>query len=333
MVQLPDITNAETVKKTIGSVAKLEFRLIASPDAPEDETQSFKTREGARMCVGDQVLMSGDAIEKAMVEVSPRDNQIEVALKFNNLGKRTFGLITTENVSRQLAIVLDGVIQSYPVIREPITGGTAQISGGFTRDEALRLAVVLRSGALPAPLSFEEERTVGASLGSDSIRKGVEAMVFGSLAVFAFTIFYYKRAGMLAVLGLLLNLLFLTALLSILGATLTLPGIAGLVLTVGMAVDSNIIIFERIKEELALGVTTRAAVEAGFSKAHWTILDSNITTLISGMVLYVLGTGPIKGFAVTLCLGLLTTLFCALYVSRAGFGLFKLQKRDGTLSI
>ncbi|MCB0325761.1 MAG: protein translocase subunit SecD, partial [Bdellovibrionales bacterium] len=333
MVQLPDITNLDTVKETIGSVAKLEFRLVAGVDKPADETVSAKTREGATLRLEEDVLMTGDAIERANVEVNPQTNEIEVTLRLNGFGKQTFARITTENVNRQLAIVLDNVVQSFPVIREPITAGTAQISGGFTRDEAHRLAVVLRSGALPAPLTFEEERTVGATLGADSIRKGVNSMIAGAALVVVFVMIYYRKAGVLAVGCLVLNMLFLLALLSLLGATLTLPGIAGLVLTVGMAVDANVIIFERIREELRAGATARAAVDAGFMKAHWTILDANITTLVTGLILYNWGTGPIKGFAVTLCLGIITSMFSALFVSKVGFDVLKLKKSGGELSI
>lgn len=277
--------------------------------------------------------MSGDAIEKANVDIDPQTSEIQVSLKMNSLGKQTFARITTDNTNKQLAIILDGIVQSSPVIREPILGGTAQISGGFTKEEAHRLAVVLRSGALPAPLTFEEERTVGASLGADSIQKGVYSMAAGSAIVMLFMIFYYRMSGLIAVIALVLNLLFLLASLSLFGATLTLPGMAGLALTVGMAVDANIVIFERIREELAIGATARAAIEAGFDKAHWTILDSNITTLLAGLVLYGWGTGPIKGFAVTLCLGIFSTIFAALFVSKLGFSVLRVVNKKGELSI
>jgi len=334
MVQLPgSSTNLEKVKETIGSVAKLDFMLVASVDTPSDETVKFKDRSGIPVQVVDDILMSGDAVEKANVQINPQTNEIEVTLKLNSIGKQTFGRITTDNTNRQLAIVLDGVVQSNPVIREPILGGTAQISGGFTRDEAHQLAVVLRSGALPAPLKFEEERTVGATLGADSINKGVKSMAFGSLIVILFTMFYYKKSGVLAVTCLTMNVLFLLALLALLGATLTLPGIAGLVLTVGMAIDANVIIFERIREELRIGATANGAVNAGFAKAHWTILDANITTLLTGLILYGWGTGPIKGFAVTLCFGIITSIFCALVVARVGFSAFKMTDSKGELSI
>lgn len=333
MVQLPEVTNVDQVKKSIGSVAKLEFRLVANPGTPADQTVTRKTREGASLVLEDEVAMSGDAVETATVDINPQNNGIEVSLKLNSTGKAVFARVTRENVRRQLAIVLDGVVQSAPVINDAITGGTAVISGGFTREEAHRLSVVLRSGALPAPLTFEEERTVGASLGADSIQKGVLSMVVGALAVLVFTPLYYRKAGLLAVGCLAVNMLLLLALLAWMQATLTLPGIAGLVLTLGMAVDANIIIYERIREELKLGATARAAVEAGFEKAHWTILDANITTMLTGIILYSFGTGPIKGFAVTLCLGIVTSVFAALFVGRVGMAVFSLKDRNGALSI
>ena len=212
-------------------------------------------------------------------------------------------------------------------------GGVAQITGRFTKEEAHQLVVVLRSGALPASLKREEERTVGATLGGDSITKSVKSMTIGSVVVIIFMMFYYRKSGFLAVGCLALNVVFLLALLSMLGATLTLPGIAGLILTVGMAVDANVIIFERIREEIRAGATAKASVEAGFAKAHLTIMDANITTLLTGLILYGWGTGPIKGFAVTLCLGVLTSMFSALFVARVGYGVLKLRRADGGLSI
>jgi preprotein translocase subunit SecD len=333
MVQLPEITNIDQVKKTIGSVAKLEFRLVANPNTPEDTTITLPSRESGSSILQDEVVMAGDAISTANVQINPQTNEVEVSLRLNSVGKSTFAHITSENVNRQLAIVLDGVVQSAPVIRSAITGGEAQISGSFTKEEAHRLAVVLRSGALPAPLTFEEERTVGASLGADSIHKGVVASLVGSIVVIIFMCVYYKKAGIMAVGCLVLNILLLLALLSMFRATLTLPGLAGLALTVGMAVDANVIIYERIKEELKLGVTRDAAVEAGFLKAHWTILDANLTTLLTGIILYMYGTGPIKGFAVTLSLGILTTIFAALFLSKLGFAVCPMVNKDRKLSI
>lgn len=333
MVQLPDITNVKEVKTTLGSVAKLEFRLVATQETPPSQTISFPSKDSGMIPLEDEVLMTGDAIQRATVEVNPQNNETQVSLKLNSYGAKTFSRITGENTGRALAIVLDGKVQSYPRINDRISEGRAQISGGFTKEEAKQLSIVLNSGALPATLTFEEERTVGASLGADSIRKGVMACIFGLGVVVVFIAFYYKKAGILAVSCLLFNLLLVLAGLSLLGATLTLPGLAGLALTVGMAVDANVIIFERIKEELRSGSAAIAAITRGFERAHLTIMDSNITTLLTGVVLYLFGTGPIKGFAVTLCIGILTSMFVALYVCKAGFEGFKMTRKDGTPSI
>ncbi|MFN8388877.1 MAG: protein translocase subunit SecD [Bdellovibrionota bacterium] len=333
IVQLPDVTDIESVKKTIGSVAKLEFRLAADPAKPESSTVPLKMRDGETLQVEEDVMMTGDTINGAGVEMDPRTNEIEVNLKFNSVGAEIFDRVTGDSVGRRMAIVLDGVGQSAPRINERISGGSARITGGFSTEEAHRLAIVLRSGALPAPLSFEEQRTVGASLGADSIRKGLMASLIGSACVVVFMILYYRKAGVLAVGCLALNMVWLLALLALCGSTLTLPGIAGLALTVGIAVDSNIIIYERIREELRAGMTPRAAIDAGFHRAHWTILDANITTLLSGIILYGFGTGPIKGFAVTLSLGIVTTVAAALIASKAGFAVFQLRDSKGDLSI
>jgi len=333
IVQLPDVTDIESVKKTIGSVAKLEFRLVADPARPETSSIPVRFRTGETLQLEDDVVMSGDSIQSASIEMSPRSNEIEVLLSLNSVGAQVFEHVTGENVNRRLAIVLDGMGQSAPVIRDRIAGGTAQITGGFTMEEAHRLAIVLRSGALPAPLTFEEQRTVGASLGADSIHKGIVASLIGAALVVLFMIGYYKKSGILAIGCLVLNILWLLALLAMFGSTLTLPGIAGLALTVGMAVDSNIIIYERIRDELRAGMTPKAAIEAGFDRAHWTILDANITTLLSGLVLYGFGTGPIKGFAVTLSIGILTTVLAALFASHLGFRVFKLRNSRDELSI
>jgi len=244
-----------------------------------------------------------------------------------------FDRITSENVGKRFAILLDDLVYSDPVIRERISQGRAQISGGFTKEEAHQLAVVLRSGALPAPLEVGEQRVVGATLGADSIKSGVTAALVGTALVVAFMLIYYKRSGAQAIACTVVNLLVLLASLSLFGATLTLPGIGGLALTIGMAVDSNIIIFERIRDELRLGSSVRAAIEAGFHKAHWTILDANFTTLLSGLILYSFGTGPIKGFAVTLSLGVITTIFAALFVSKLAYEVVNMTDKDGKLSI
>lgn len=332
IVQLPDVTDIESVKKTIGSVAKLEFRLVADPKKA-GETRTFKTREGGSIQLEDEVLMTGDVVQAASIDMNMQTSQVAVGLQLSSVGGQIFSRITGENVGRLLAIVLDGVAQSSPRINEQISGGRAEISGGFTTEEARRLAIVLRSGALPAPLTFDSERLIGATLGADSIRSGLYASAIGSLLVIVFMIFYYGRCGALSIVCLVLNILWLLALLALFGATLTLPGIAGLALTVGMAVDSNIIVFERIREELRKGNGVLAAIETGFTRGRWTIFDSNVTTLLSGLILYSFGSGPIKGFAVSLSIGIITTVIAMLYVSKLGFAVCSLVKGDGTLSI
>ncbi|MCB0343917.1 MAG: protein translocase subunit SecD [Bdellovibrionales bacterium] len=334
VVQLPDVTDIETVKRTIGKLARLEFRLVAQGGAAEkEETVKRRQRRGGEIELEDEVIMTGDVIDRAYVSINPQSNEAEVALNLNSIGARVFERATSQYTGRDMAIVLDDVVQSAPRIRERIAGGHAVISGGFTAEEAHLLAIVLRAGALPAPLIFKEERTVGSTLGADSIRQGLTSLALGSFLVLLFTIVYYKKSGVLAVGCLVLNLVFLLGLLALFQATLTLPGIAGLVLTVGMAVDANVIIFERIREEIRAGSTPRAAVEGGFLKAHWTILDANITTFLTGVILYGFGSGPIRGFAVTLCLGIVTSVFTALFVAKLGFDILNLRRSDDQLSI
>ncbi len=329
MLQMPGVSDIQSVKNVVGKTAKLEFRL--TPAGGAAGSAQLKDKAGLPVAVEDQTLMTGDAVGNARVDMV--DGQVEVLLTLTGDGRRTFGRITSENVGRQLAIILDGVVYSAPVIRDAITQGTASISGGFTFEEARMLAVVLRAGALPAPLKVVEERTVGPSLGLDSIKSGVLAICIGMAAVAIFMLAYYKKAGALAVLSLALNLFLILAALSAFGATLTLPGLAGLALTIGMAVDSNVIIFERIKDELKLGKSRDAAVSSGFEKAFSAILDSNVTTFLASLLLYFFGTGPIRGFAITLASGILTTVYCATFVSRLGFDSFKLKGSRAGLSI
>jgi len=253
------------------------------------------------------------------VQISDRFGEPSVSLKFNSQGAVDFERITGENVRKHLAIVLDGVVHSAPVIQERISGGHAQITGNFTMDQARDLAIVLRAGALPAPVNILEERTVGPSLGNDSIKQGIMATIIGSMFVVLFMIIYYKLSGCIADLALILNIFLVLAILAAFRATLTLPGIAGLLLTVGMAVDANILIFERIREELRTGKTIRLSVETGYNRAFLTIIDTHITGIVSAAFLIMFGTGPIKGFAVTTIIGLLASLFTAIFVTRIIF--------------
>lgn len=265
------------------------------------------------------VLMTGDMIKDAQVRIGGSFNEPYVSLDLTGRGGKVFAHLTEKYVGKRMAIVLDDVVRSAPVIREKIVGGSAQISGSFTHEEAADLAIVLRVGALPAPVNVVQNVTVGASLGADSINKGLMSGFFGSIMVLAFMTIYYRLSGIIANTALILNILFLFTGLAIFSATLTLPGIAGIVLSIGMAVDANVLIFERMREEYALGKSVRSSIDGGFGKAFWTIVDSQVTTLITAMALFMFGTGPIKGFAITLSLGIVFNLFTALFCSRLFF--------------
>jgi preprotein translocase subunit SecD len=350
LIQLPGIQDPSRAKALIGKTAVLEFKLLdeqadvqkalreGPPPGDEllygrrvDRTTHAETK--IPYVVQKAVLLTGDLIQTAEVRISDVGEPY-VSLTFNAQGGRIFGQVTEANVGKRLAIVLDGAVNSAPVIRERIPSGQAQISGGFTADEARDLAIVLRAGALPAPVQILEERTVGPSLGADSIRKGILSTLTGALAVVLFMVIYYRLSGLIADLALLLNLLILLACMAGFGATLTLPGIAGIVLTIGMAVDTNILIFERIREEFRLGKTVRAAIDAGFRRAFTTVIDTHVTVVVSGIILYQFGTGPVKGFAVTLMIGIVASLFTAVFFTRLVFDLIYMgQRRLQTLSI
>ena len=277
--------------------------------------------------------MTGDVVSDARVRPSSDLEGPYVELVLNDSGARLFEKITSDNVGRQLAIILDNTVYSAPVIREKIGGGRASITGNFDIKEARDLAIVLRAGALPAPVTIAEERTVGPSLGKDSIRQGILSFMVGGALIVVFMILYYKFAGVLADLAVILNVLLLMAALAAFEATLTLPGIAGIVLTVGMAVDANVLINERMREELRLGKNARAAIEAGYERALPAILDSNITTFLSGLILFQFGSGPVKGFAVTLCIGIITTVFTAVFCTRVVYDYLLANRRLTTLSV
>jgi preprotein translocase subunit SecD len=324
LLQMPGYHDIEAVKKVVGRVARLEFRLLPRPGSSEP-TVDLKDREsGASIKVEELVQLTGEYVDDARVSLDQR-GQREVLVSFTSEGRRIFGKVTGDNVGRQLAIILDGEVYSAPKIQEPIRGGHCSITGGFSTEEARELMIVLRAGALPAPLEVMEERTVGPSLGAESIRKGLTAILISFALVIVFMIAYYRKSGAVAVSTLLLNVVLVVAALSAFGATLTLPGLAGLALTVGMAVDANVIIFERIREEIRNGSSRDAAVAAGFDKALSAIVDSNLTTLLAGVILYYFGTGPIRGFAVTLSIGIITTIFCATFVARLAFDLMPLR--------
>jgi len=269
--------------------------------------------------VESSVLMTGDTVTDARVREGGRMEGPYVEVRLNQRGTDIFAALTSQNVGRNLAIVLDSTVYSAPVIKEAIPGGDVQITGNFSFDEAHNLAIVLRSGSLPAPVEIIEERTVGPSLGRDSIRQGEFSFVVGALAVLIFMAIYYSGAGILADFGLFLNILLLVCVMAALQATLTLPGIAGIVLTLGMSVDANVLVNERMREELRAGKSPREAVKIGYERAWSAIRDSNISTFVAGLILFQFGTGPVKGFAVTLCVGVLTGVFSCFVVTRAWY--------------
>ncbi|HEV8675170.1 MAG TPA: protein translocase subunit SecD [Methylomirabilota bacterium] len=350
LVQLPGIQDPARAKALIGKTAVLEFKLVdEAADVekavrgelpPGDELLSgrhldrqTKAETKVPYVVKKRVLMTGDLIQNAEVRIGD-SGEPYVSLTFNSQGTRVFGDLTEQNVGKRLAIVLDGNVHSAPVIRERIPSGQAQITGGFTPEEARDLAIVLRAGALPAPVQVLEERTVGPSLGADSIRKGIISTVTGALAVVLFMVIYYRLSGVIADVAVLLNLLILLACMAAFHATLTLPGIAGIVLTIGMAVDTNILIFERIREEFRLGKSIRAAIDAGFKRAFTTVIDTHVTVVVSAVILYQFGTGPVKGFAVSLMIGIMASLFTAVFFTRLVFDLIYMgRRRRQTLSI
>jgi preprotein translocase subunit SecD len=331
LVQLPGIQDPERAKELIGKTAVLEFKLIddkhsvsdALKDGPPpgDEILYGQPQAGGPTpyLVESPVLMTGDTVTDARVRPGARLEGPYVTVDLDRRGADIFGALTAQNVGRQLAIILDNTVYSDPVIKEPIPGGHVQITGNFTIEEAHELAIVLRSGALPAPVQIIEERTVGPSLGRDSIYEGELSFVVGAAAVLAFMALYYSGAGILADFGLTLKILLLVCVMAALQATLTLPGIAGIVLTLGMSVDANVLVNERMREELRAGKSPREAVKVGYERAWSAIRDSNISTFVAGLILFQFGTGPVKGFAVTLCVGVLTGVFSCFVVTRAWY--------------
>jgi SecD/SecF fusion protein len=335
IVQLPGVTDRERALDIIGKTAHLEFKLVS--DNVEDlksaidnkpvegyELKYSESERGGRepLLVASQASLTGDLLVNAKTEFSSRGfGEPYVSLSLNSKGAEIFANVTATNVGKRLAIVLDGNVVSAPVIREAIPSGQAQISGNFSVNDANDLAVILRAGALPAPVIVEEERTVGPLLGADSIKSGLKATLMGAFLVFAFMALYYRLAGMIAIVTLTLNLLIILACLAIFKGTLTLPGIAGLILTIGMSVDANVLIYERIREELKLGKSLRAAIPAGFHRAFTAIMDSNLTTIVAAALIFKFGSGPIRGFAVTLTIGLLANLFTAVWCTRVIFEL------------
>jgi len=349
-VQLPGVTDTERAKGLIGKTALLEFKLVDDehdlaaalngniPPGSQvlyqaDEKEGDKTGKTQPYLIKQRALMTGEYLTDARVQIDSQFNEPYVSIDLDRKGARVFEKITEENVKKRLAIVLDNKVYSAPVIQEKIPGGSARITGSFSPQEARDLAIVLRAGSLPAPVKIIEERTVGPSLGRDSIHKGLMSLLVSSLLVLGFMALYYRLAGLIADLALVVNILMLAAGMAMFGATLTMPGIAGIILTIGMAVDNNILIFERIREEMRLGKTPMACIDAGFDRASVTIFDANITTLIAALVLFQFGTGPIKGFAVTLSLGVTASMFTALILSRVIFDYLYVTKKMKTISV
>lgn len=365
VVQLPGVKDPKRAKDLIKETALLEFKMLDEENQmkldlpariPKDKESEVLSQVESRLPEGSQILferavdkdtgheyripylvkkrvmLTGDVLSDARVSIG-QFNDPYVSITFDAKGGREFERITGDNVKKRMAVVLDNTIYSAPVIQERITGGRAQITGTFSTQEANDLAIVLRAGALPAPLKIIQDLTVGPSLGRDSIEKGVKSTLFAGALVIIFMIVYYRLSGVIADFALILNLICLMGALSALTATLTLPGIAGIVLTIGMGVDSNVLIFERIREELRSGKAVRLAVDGGYDKALLTIIDSHVTTLITGVALFMFGTGPIKGFAVTLCLGIAINLFTALVGTKVIFDIMNQRHKVGQLSI
>jgi preprotein translocase subunit SecD len=366
VVQLPGVKDPRRAIGIIGKTAQLEFKIVddkaavaaelpgvIDPDGEEALLEQFRDRlptgdeivfqrsvdtttgevRKVPFLLNKEVLLSGDLFSEARVSIDQRYNEPYVSLTFNPAGAKIFEEVTGAHVQDRMAIILDGNVYSAPVIREKIGGGSAQISGSFTMEEARDLAIVLKAGALPAPVKMLQNVTVGPSLGKDSIEAGKLAGLIGAILVVFFMVLYYKLSGLIADLALALNILLLLGAMASLNATLTLPGIAGIILAIGMAVDSNVLMFERMREELRAGKTPRSAVDSGYDKAFWTIFDSHVTTLITAVVLFQFGTGPIKGFAVTLSLGVAINLFTALVGTKTVFDLINQRREVKALSI
>lgn len=341
LLQVPGIDDPNHIKKLLGKTAKLTFHLVDGV-AGQGETKASLSQKvlpfddngrtpGRALLVNSRPIITGEMLVDAQSTVN--NGAPVVSFKFNNLGAKLFGDASTKNVGKMLAIVLDNMVISAPAIREPILSGSGIISGNFTVQSASELALLLRAGALPVPLQIVEERTVGPSLGADSIESGATAAMFGTAMVVVFMFVFYYFFGMIANVALILNFFLIISCLSIFGATLTLPGIAGIVLTLGMAVDANVLIFERIREELAKGRSPLNAIESGYNMAFSTILDSNLTTVLVAVILYLFGAGPVKGFAVTLTIGILCSMFTAVFVTKIIVAYWYRRTRPTVLNI
>ena len=317
LVELPGLDDPMRIKKLLGKTANLTFRFVTNNTKDSFGAEKLKfENDQEEAVVSKRIILSGDNLLDAQPRMDSQTNETVVSFTLDRVGAKRFGKATSTGIGKQLAIVLDGKIISAPVIRDTIASGSGQISGGFTFQSATDLALLLRSGALPAPLNIIEERTVGPDLGQDSINAGIMALIIGFILVITFIFVKYRIFGLITNIALILNLFLLIGILTIFEATLTLPGIAGIILTVGMAVDANVLIFERIKEELKDEKNNLIAFDSGYTKSRTAILDANITTLLAAMILFFMGSGPIKGFSLTLGVGIFTTLFSVYFIAR-----------------
>jgi len=329
LVELPGLDDPMRVKSLLGKTANLTFRFVTSNENDRFGVEKLKYEDGIEEAtVSKRIIISGDNLLDAQPQMDTQTNQTIVSFSLDRVGAKRFGKATSTGIGKQLAIVLDGKIISAPVIRDTIASGSGQISGGFTFQSATDLALLLRSGALPAPLDIIEERTVGPDLGQDSINAGMIALALGFLLVIMFMFVKYKIFGLITNVTLIINLFILLGILTLFEATLTLPGIAGIILTVGMAVDANVLIFERIKEELKDEKNNIVAFDSGYTKSRTAIIDANITTLLAAIILFFMGSGPIKGFSVTLGVGIFTTLFSVYFIARLFTSLYVSKNRN-----
>ena len=317
LVELPGLDDPMRIKTLLGKTANLTFRFVTSENDDSFGSEKLEYLDNDEVSnVSKRIILSGDNLLDAQPRMNSETNETVVSFTLDRVGAKRFGKATSTGIGKQLAIVLDGKIISAPVIRDTIASGSGQISGGFTFQSATDLALLLRSGALPAPLNIIEERTVGPDLGKDSIKAGIIALIIGFILVILFIFVKYKIFGLITNFTLIVNLFLLIGVLTIFEATLTLPGIAGIILTVGMAVDANVLIFERIKEELRVEKNNLIAFDSGYTKSRTAILDANITTLLAAIILFFMGSGPIKGFSLTLGIGIFTTLFSVYFIAR-----------------
>ena len=329
LVELPGLDNPDRIKTLLGKTANLTFRFVTQNEEESFGTEKLSFQDGTDdVIISKRIILSGDNLVDAQPRMDNQSNQTVVSFSLDRVGAKKFAKATSSGVGKRLAIILDGKIISAPNIVEPIIGGSGQITGDFTFQSATDLALLLRSGALPAPMKIIEERTVGPDLGQDSINAGILSLIIGFVLVILFMLGKYKIFGLIANITLILNLLLLIGVLTLFEATLTLPGIAGIILTVGMAVDANVLIYERIKEEIKNENNKILAFDSGYLKSRSTILDANITTLIAAVILFVLGSGPVKGFALTLGVGILTTLFSVYFIARLMTALYVIKNKD-----